>query len=366
MKTQNNTANAVIGVTNNKNQRFDFLVFIGRFEPFHNGHKAVVDQALRLADKLIFVIGSDKKPRTLKNPWNVDERIVMIRRSFSEDVQSSLVFTSVCDILYNDEQWIRSVQDQVNTTVCEQGSNDSANIGLIGHDKDATSYYLNMFPQWEKVDVPDVGGLSATQVRDAWLDASNPNGNEMLIESAVPRPVFDFLLSFKRMPAYAQLVKEYEFIKQYKQAWSVAPYAPTFVTTDAVVIHSGHVLLVRRRAEPGKGLWAWPGGFLNQDERILDCCIRELREETRLKIPSPVLRGSIKAQRVFDHPDRSSRGRTITHAFLFEFPTGDLPDIRASDDADKARWVPLSQFFGMRDQMYEDHFDIGSYFLGIV
>ena len=60
------------------------------------------------------------------------------------------------------------------------------------------------------------------------------------------------------------LVEEQAYIKRYKDIWADAPYAPTFVTTDAVVIQSGHVLLVKRRTAPGKGLWALPGGFLKE------------------------------------------------------------------------------------------------------
>lgn len=103
---------------------------------------------------------------------------------------------------------------------------------------------------------------------------------------------------------------------------------------------------------------------MNQDERLDAACIRELREETGLKLPEPVLRGSIKDRQVFDHPTRSLRGRTITHACLFNFPTGELPRVKGSDDADKARWVPLNEFAQMRNVMFEDHFDIAYHFLG--
>jgi bifunctional NMN adenylyltransferase/nudix hydrolase len=111
-----------------------------------------------------------------------------------------------------------------------------------------------------------------------------------------------------------------------------------------------------------------PGGFVDQDERIRDAAIRELREETRLKVPAPVLAGSIRSSRVFDHPHRSLRGRTVTHAFLFELaPTGEgLPKVKGSDDADKAKWVPLFEFSRMEDQLFEDHFYIVNWFLGQV
>ncbi|HVF17228.1 MAG TPA: hypothetical protein VNA21_09960, partial [Steroidobacteraceae bacterium] len=77
-----------------------------------------------------------------------------------------------------------------------------------------------------------------------------------------------------------------------------------------------------------------------------------------------VLRGSIKSRQVFDHPDRSLRGRTITHAFHFEFPSGDLPSVRAGDDADRARWVPISEALDMEEQCFEDHFHVLEHFLG--
>jgi bifunctional NMN adenylyltransferase/nudix hydrolase len=61
---------------------------------------------------------------------------------------------------------------------------------------------------------------------------------------------------------------------------------------------------------------------VGQGEGLLDSCLRELREETRLEIPVPVLKGSIKGEHVFDHPEPSRRGRTITHAQQYELPTG--------------------------------------------
>lgn len=345
---------------------YEYLVFIGRFEPFHNGHAAVARYALTRARKVIFLVGSADTPRTIKNPWTVPERAVMIQTALA-DAADRLIISPLRDHLYNESLWIAAVQRAVAEAISTDGGGPDARVGLIGQDKDATSYYLKEFPQWDLVDVKHTATLSATELRRYLYEANqlDSHGGLMMIRANVPGPVFEMLEAFrKNSPSFKQLVAEHHFIDTYKAAWSDAPYPPMFVTTDAVVVHSGHVLLVRRRAEPGKGLWALPGGFVGQDEGLLDACLRELREETRLKIPVPVLKGSIKNQHVFDHPERSLRGRTITHAYHFDFPAGDLPHVRGGDDADKARWVPVSEALEMSPQLYEDHLHILEFFLG--
>lgn len=342
--------------------RFDYLVFIGRFEPLHNGHLAVARHGLSLARKLIILVGSARKPRSTRNPWNASEREVMIRAALA-DAGDRVLFCPLADHLYSETLWVAEVQRTVAEIVHADGGEPEAAIGLIGREKDSSSYYLQEFPQWELVDVQHCEVLSATEIRNYLF--SGDEGAMLMVKANVPVPVHGMLEAFrKNSPAYPQLVREAAFLRQYKEAWSNAPYPPTFVTADAVVVHSGHVLLVRRGAEPGKGLWALPGGFVQQDETVLAACLRELREETRLKLPLPVLKGSIKDQRVFDHPDRSQRGRTITHAFYFEFPGGELPLVRGGDDAEKARWVPISEALAMEEQCFEDHFHILEHFVG--
>jgi len=344
----------------------DYLVFIGRFEPFHNGHAAVARHALARARKLIVLVGSADTPRTIRNPWSASERAVMIRAALGEDSARVLVHP-LRDHLYNEAQWITSVQRTVAEAIRIDGGAEDARVGLVGQDKDASSYYLAEFPQWPLLDVRRSETLSATDLRRYLFEADGPSasGALRLLEANVPTPVYEMLDAFRRSsPAYAQLVAEHRFIDAYRAGWAVAPYPPTFVTTDAVVVHSGHLLLVRRRAEPGKGLWALPGGFVQQGERLLDGCLRELREETRLRVPMPVLRGSLRGTHVFDHPERSLRGRTITHAFHFDFPTGELPLVRGADDADKARWMPLSDVLEMGAQLFEDHLHIIEFFVG--
>ena len=341
---------------------YDFLVFIGRFQPFHQGHKFVIDQALKQGQKVIVLCGSAQQPRSLRNPWYVQEREEMIRSCFKRTENQRIIISPLMDVLYNDELWISNVQQTINGIIANhyQQSDRKPKIGLIGHSKDRTSYYLKLFPQWSSVEVADYQNLSSTSIRQAFFTQPETLNIEVL-----PPEILAFLAKFANSNEYTSLQQEWEFIQQYKRGWSLAPYPPTFVTVDAVVIQSGHILLVERKARPGKGQWALPGGFVRQSETLIDACLRELREETKLKVPEPVLRGSILSQQVFDEPNRSSRGRTITHAFHIELkPDTSLPKVKGSDDANHAFWLPLAQLDS--SQMFEDHYFMIQKFLGLI
>ena len=369
-------------------RRYDMAVFIGRFQPFHLGHKHVIEQALKCANNVAVLIGSARSSRGYRNPFTFAERKEMILGSFNEDVRRRILVLPLEDAAYNDAQWIRNVQFQVEQACYYAGLVkgiptpilSDLRITLIGHSKDASSYYLKLFPQWSSIEVPSLTRTDGKLISSTWIRElyfNDPIGffeaNIGLAENDIPLPpnTDEWLDDFKSKdeqrlawtPEYKAIRDEYLFIKEYRRQWEAAPYPPTFVTVDAVVVQSGHVLLVRRKAAPGKGLWAMPGGFINQNERIRDAVIRELREETKIKVPNPVLEGSIVEQDVFDDPNRSGRGRTITHAFLIKLKDDTtLPKVKGSDDADKARWVPISQL--KPEDFFEDHYAIIQCLLG--
>lgn len=350
-------------------RNYDYMVYIGRFQPPHEAHIDTIHTALTQADQVIVLVGSAYRPRTIKNPWKWDEREQMIRNCFPSHVQSRLNFVPIEDVMYNDQQWVRNVQEGVDEQIRQDG-NDPNNVktGLIGYHKDNSSYYIELFPQWSLSEMPNIDDLNATDVRNAYFEAGNQKDatHFMAFNDKLPEQVFQYLLDFayNNVDEYDRLVREYDHVKRYKKAWEAAPYPPTFVTVDAVVIQSGHILLVTRKAQPGEGLYALPGGFIEQNERIEDSMIRELREETKLKVPDPVLRGNIVSNAVFDAPERSSRGRTITHASLIELPPGKLPKVKGGDDAAKAFWVPLKDVEAQAEMFFEDHKYIVEYFLG--
>ena len=108
------------------------------------------------------------------------------------------------------------------------------------------------------------------------------------------------------------------------------------VTTDCVIFTYEDwqlkVLLVRRGAEPFKGQWALPGGFLKMNETAEQGARRELWEETAL-IPTAI--GQLG---VFSDPDRDPRERVITIAW---YALVKPHEVIGGDDAAEAAWFPV-------------------------
>lgn len=371
-------------------------VYIGRFNPFHNGHAHVLKRALETSKLVILLLGSAGLARSLKNPFTFDERKEIIQRWYSDqklngqikmdrtgnfDVpECELVIAPLRDFPYNDSHWIRNVQAMVNGAV-DMRRLRNPQIHITGSDRDSSTWYLNAFPQW-KLDLVSphrpngTGELSATRVRELLLD-DVPAEEAAEMVQMMPSTTYEYLCEFMGSPEHTRLKEWYRQNKAYKLAWSKAPYAPIFTTVDAVVVQSGHILVVERGAEPGKGLWALPGGFLNQDERLRDGAVRELLEETGIllaegkkakEITREILKGSIRETHYFDAPDRSMRGRTLTHAFLFKLDdTKPLPKVKGQFmplhesggkkivETANAFWLPIDEALTRMDMWFEDH-----------
>ncbi|MFV0481888.1 MAG: bifunctional nicotinamide-nucleotide adenylyltransferase/Nudix hydroxylase [Campylobacteraceae bacterium] len=316
----------------------NLTIYIGRFQPLHNGHLYVLKQAKELGDVLVLV-GSATEARNIKNPFPIALVFEMLR-------PYATFIEAISDYPSDDSPWLAEIQEKVSKYDYKYD-----NVYIIGHEKDDSSYYLNNFPQWTLKKVDNYENISATTIREEMF-------NGVIPKELMPQNVIEILEKFTKSIEWKERVEEYQDIQKMKKAWAVAPYPPIFVTTDCVVVCNGHVLLVVRGGNPGRGLFALPGGFLEANLTIVQSAIKELKEETRIKLPKSVLFGSIKKSEVFDQPERSTRGRTVTHAFLLQLNEAELPKVKGGDDAKKAFWIPLSKVKENRSSMLEDHFHI--------
>lgn len=177
---------------------FDHLVFIGRFQPFHLAHLQTVQIALQHSRKVILALGSAQPERNLKNPFLAQEREHMILSNFTEADQARIQFVHIIDV-YNDVKWVKLVKERV-ASVTQLGQK----IGLIGHFKDESSYYLQLFPEWEMLELDSlVGAISATPLREAYYRGE-------IQREFFPQGTIDFLQKFQSTAIYLQLQHKYQ------------------------------------------------------------------------------------------------------------------------------------------------------------
>lgn len=179
------------------NYTFDYLVFIGRFQPFHLAHLETVSIALQHSKYVILALGSAQNERNTKNPFLADERAQMILSNFSTEDEKRIHFVPVIDV-YNDEKWQKLVKSKVAEVV-----QVSDRIGLIGHFKDDSSYYLKFFPEWKMLELDSlVGAMSATPLREAYYRGE-------ILKNAFPQGSINFLYNFQQTLIYTQLCEKF-------------------------------------------------------------------------------------------------------------------------------------------------------------
>jgi len=114
-------------------------------------------------------------------------------------------------------------------------------------------------------------------------------------------------------------------------------YPRAAVTTDVILItqdQPAHILLIQRANDPFKGLWAFPGGFVDMDEDLRHAAMRELAEETG------ITGVDIKQFKTYGAVDRDPRHRTISVVYYSQL--NHQPLAQGMDDAADARWFPIS------------------------
>ena len=177
---------------------FDYLVFIGRFQPFHLAHMQTIEIALQQSQNVILALGSAQSERNIKNPFLAIEREQMILSNFSEQEQKRIHFVHVVDV-YNDEKWVKQVKDLVNAVI-----QPNMKVGLIGHFKDESSYYLRLFPEWQMVELDSLkNSISATPMRETYYRGE-------IQTEFFPQGTIQFLSEFQKSAIYQQLQQKFK------------------------------------------------------------------------------------------------------------------------------------------------------------
>lgn len=111
----------------------------------------------------------------------------------------------------------------------------------------------------------------------------------------------------------------------------------------AVVLRGGDVLLIERGKPPLMGWWTLPGGLVEAGERLESAVVREVIEETGLRVKPTAIAA------VFERIMPDVEGRTEYHYVIVDYLCELLGGtLEAASDVAKAEWVPLAELDGRR------------------
>lgn len=315
-------------------------LIIGRFQPLHSGHVAIIEQALEQNEKVLLLVGSAQKLPDYKNPFHVDLRIDLIEEVF-EDRLDNLVIQGVNDYP-TDAEWVADIIDRI-----LELEDDPENVTLYTSEKDEEFYRGNFNCP---VEVSDSGGLSATGIRAAMYRG---NTNWM---GKCPETVENFLSDFISSNEWERLRNEYQLCTTSREEatanhkWN-NPIEPV---VHACVVQNNKVLLVQRGGIRGHGQWALPGGFLDNHESTHTGALRELKEETGLDLAE--VRAITIAQAVGENLNGIST-RTLAVNYLFAVHNDEELELVAGDDAKALQWVDLADIVSGDFQLFYNHND---------
>lgn len=339
---------------------YHYGIFIGRFQPLHLGHEAVIRGALEKVETLIVVVGSSHMAPTPKNPFTFEERAAMIRAVFSYEIDiGRLILVPLYDYEH-DYDWRANLKKGVVDAILTHANKGGVGlhgikdykIALAGFGKDASSYYLEMFPEWDSIQI-DIqhGTLNASDIRDDYLRRL-----PRFPHDAVSPKVIDYLRSFALTQNFKDLVTWKDDLEVDAVKYGKGP----FLAADVLVMHGDKILLITRGKAAGRGQLALPGGFVEPDETFADAAYREAAEETGLTRED--LEEFFDGFLFADNPNRSLRGRIVSVVHCFRIPKEvEVPKVIGGDDAAHADWYDFASLG--TDRFYEDHHTlISSYF----
>jgi bifunctional NMN adenylyltransferase/nudix hydrolase len=300
-------------------------LLIGRFQPPTNEDIDMIRKASDLYDYTLVLVAGAHRPARVKAPmsWEIIAK-TMIDKAPECDFQ----VMGLLDTLYDNATWVSHVRLCLDT-YCDAFNIQNPDITLLGQTEDNARKTLSFFPDWS-TDMP------RNSNRDVALHTLYAQG--LTFTDAGTRT--------KLLQARSLLEEEQTRLQK---ASEVLGYPVILNTSDAVVVQSNHLLVVQRP----DGLYSIPGVHITEHETGLEAALRAARTKGAINMPKGALEGRLTDSKVFDHPDRSERGRVRTEAFLFTLPaSGRMEDIKGKNSF----WLPFNSCYP--HMFFEDHYDI--------
>lgn len=337
-------------------------VVIGRMQGLHNDHKNHILRAYRENDVVMILVGSSNRRVSIKNPFTYDQRCTMIALNIMDDVDLKRIIYRPLPDTSVDAIWAQNVR-----YIVGQQASIGDKVTLYGSDKDESTYYLHMFPEWKQSFTPDQSGFDATALRKAWFTGYQTDRairGTKIMEHVSDRTV----MYINALPFNENLQDEWQYYQNEKARFASYPFPESlnFSCADAVFTWNDYVAFIERGRNPGKGCKALPGGFRNRGETHRAAAEREAYEETRINLPPAALAKCYRGEKLFDDGSRSlgiPRSTLAVHYDLSEM-FEEMPVLYPADDAVDYMWVHRNHLDDMATTIYDDHLFIAKYFVG--
>jgi len=269
-------------------------LFVGRFQPFHKGHLEVINSMIQSKeiDEIIIGIGSSQVKDTFYNPFSADEREMMIK-ALVDNLDKKIYIIKIDDI-NNYDSLVEHVEK-----LCPEFHIVYFGNAITNKLFEEKGYKIKKTTESGKT-------ISGTEVRNLMIRGGN-------WKEYVPGKVIGVLEELGGESKIKEISTRY--------------FKPN-VCADIVVNYKGRgIILIQRGNEPFKDKWAFPGGHFDlNDYNLRECAIRELYEETGIKVEVE----DLKLIKEYADFGRDPRGPTISIAYYVEISEG---DIKAGDDA---------------------------------
>jgi bifunctional NMN adenylyltransferase/nudix hydrolase len=178
---------------------YEICICIGRFQPFHWGHLALVHAALAQGQRVIILLGSDQSSSPQRNPWTAAEREHMIRANFGPVDNGRMNCLPVRDCP-TFEDWSAQIHRQVATVTVP-----TDRVAILSTHPQGNQFFRQYFPHWTYVEKVRQPGLQATDIRRAYFQGAP----EQSYQDQVPAGTLAFLQTFKCALRYHRIAADF-------------------------------------------------------------------------------------------------------------------------------------------------------------
>lgn len=314
-------------------KNYDLIVFIGRFQPFHKGHYQVAKEAIAQTDSFLIVLGGKDSPRDSKNPYTVEERKKIIQASFTEE--ELLPFghiEAICDYA-DDAVWMTALENIINTAC----SKSNAKIAIIGHEKDASSYYLRQCAEKWHVILPDnMLIMSASDIRDNIY--SSISVVDQMVNSMAAYYAEEYIRFHKLV-----LKQEHNDIIELDQFRSKCKFPIEYTTVAAIVKYNDFYLV---NSFPLK----FPGGLI-ENNNIVENTIADYIKSTGIVVPDECF--IIKEKTSTPHISLYGSSNVYTLVYDLSSYVKNLPKINR-----KSSWLHYTDLISNKKNFDSIHYEL--------